>query len=119
MGSDYLIELVWRTGAYLGRSLIRRRKLREAACWHPITGLVRSVTRDGSVVEVLITYQFEGGYYCDYHQRDLFSKESAEEYAARFPAESHCVIRINPARPETAVLFDEDQTALISVDASK
>ena len=119
MGGEYLVELAGRALAYLGRSLLRWRSLRRAAGWLPVKGLIRSVTRDGSVVEVLITYQFEGGYYCDYHTRDLFSTKSAEEFASRFPAETSCVIRINPMRPEETVLFDNDQIVCAPVTATK
>ncbi len=114
MGGEYLIELVWRAVRYLGRSVLRRRKLRQAAHWVPVRGLVRSVTREEGLVEVLITYQSNGGYFCDYHKRDLFWKESAKEYASRFPLESRCVIRINPARPEETALLDNDQVMPIA-----
>jgi hypothetical protein len=110
VGGEYLIELVWRAAAYLGRSVIRRRKLMRAAQWPPVQGLIRSATIEGSLVEVLITYQFQGEYYCDYHKRDLFSKKSAKEYAFRFPAETSCVIRVNRADPQETALFDEDQS---------
>jgi len=109
MGGEYLIEVVWRALRYLGRSILRSRQLQQAAHWVPVRGLVRSVTREESLVEVLITYQFNGGYFCDYHKRDLFWKASAEEYASRFPPENGCVIRISPTRPEEMVLFDNDQ----------
>lgn len=60
-------------------------------------------------MKVVITYQYNGGYFCDCHKRDLFWKESAKEYASRFPVQANCVVRINPAKPEEAALFEQDQ----------
>lgn len=114
MGGEYLVELLWRAVSYGVRSLRRRRKLRKAVHWRLVEGLVRSVTTEGSLVEVLMTYEVDGGYFCDYHERDLFLKESAREYASRFPLESSSVIRINPARPEEMVLFEDDQITPIA-----
>jgi hypothetical protein len=76
----------------------------------PVQGLITSVTTTGGMVEVLITYQFQGEYYCDYHKRDLFWTESAKKYASQFPAETSCVIRVNRADPQETALFDEDQS---------
>jgi hypothetical protein len=111
VGGEYLIELVWQAAAYVTRSVLRRRKLIRAAHWPPVQGLIRSVTTTGGMVEVLITYQFQGEYYCDYHKRDLFWTESAKKYASQFPAETSCVIRVNRADARETALFDEDQIA--------
>jgi Protein of unknown function (DUF3592) len=119
VGGEYLLELVGRAAAYVWRTGVRRRILKRAANWLPVRGLVRSVTRETSVVEVLITYQFEGGYFCDYHKRDLFWTESAKDYASRFPAETSCVIRVNPAQPQETALFDDDQFTAAPVAAAK
>ena len=118
MGGEYLLELVGRAALYVGRSVLRLRKLRRAANWLPVKGLVRSVTRNASTVEVLITYQFEGAHYCDYHKRDLFWTESAKDYASRFPAETSCFFRVNPAEPQETALFDDDQVTAEPVAAA-
>lgn len=115
MGGDYLIELAWRAVAYLGRSLLRRRKLRRAAGWLPVRGRVISVIQKDGTVEVSVTYQVDGGYYCDHHKRDLFWTEAAKEYASRLPAETNCVIRVNPTHPEETAFFDDDQITPMSV----
>jgi hypothetical protein len=115
LGGDYLVELTFRAIVYAVRAFQRQRKLKAASNWLPVTGLVRSVTRERGVVDVLMTYQFEGGYFCDYHKRDLFFEGSAKEYAARFPSESSCVIRVDPSRPEQIAVFDEDQLKAVQV----
>jgi len=71
------------------------------------------------VVDVLIAYQFEGGYYCDYHKRDLLWKESAKAYASRYPVETTCVIRVNPSRPEETAFFEDDQLTAVPIAVAK
>src|SRR5438046_10708763 len=105
------MEPVRRDAAYVQHTVLRHRKHIRAAHWPPVQGFIRSTTIDGSVVDVLITYQFQGEYYCDYHKRDLFWTESAKKYASQFPAETKCVVRVNHAAPQETALFDEDQTA--------
>jgi hypothetical protein len=43
------------------------------------------------------------------HRRGFILRSSAEDYAARFPADSDVVIRLKPGEPETSIIRDDDQ----------
>jgi hypothetical protein len=102
---------------YLIRAAIRLVKLRRSDGWPLEQAVVSSSTcplapYGGPVAEIGYTYNHAGGYYAGIHSEPFILRSSAEEYAAKFAVGSHVTIRIDPRRPETSILREDDQTRI-------
>ena len=113
MGGRYIDIVI----GYLIRAVIRLVKLHKSDGWPLEQAVVSSSTwppapYGGPVAEIGYTYNHAGGYYAGVHSEPFILRSSAEDYATKFAVGSHITIRIDPKRPETSVLREDDQTRM-------
>jgi hypothetical protein len=96
-------------GVYLFRRIRREQRLRTAVGWTPTRAQIVSTKAFGGKTTVLYTYQFAGEYFSNCETRDFFWSQSASNYVKGLDRFASLVIRVNSAKPEESVIFDEDQ----------
>jgi hypothetical protein len=63
----------------------------------------------GPVAEVTYTYTHKGEYFSGMHREPFILRDSAVEYASRFPAGGDVIIRVRPGEPEMSIVREDDQ----------
>jgi hypothetical protein len=99
---------------YLIRILIQMTKERGSSRWPLEKAKVTGSNCDaavygGPVAEVIYTYTHSGEYFSGMHREPFILRDSAEEYAARFPAGGDVIVRVKPGEPEVSIVREDDQ----------
>src|SRR3981189_3520566 len=99
---------------YLIRILIQMTRARGSSRWPLERAKVTGSNCDaavygGPVAEVTYTYAQAGEYFSGTHREPFILRDSAEEYAARFPAGGDVIIRVQPGEPEVSIVREDDQ----------
>jgi hypothetical protein len=102
---------------FLIRVLIRNIKIRRSVSWPVETGKVYrsecpALSYGGPVAEVSYTYTHKGEYYSGTHQQPFMLRNSAQDYASRFPAGTDLIVRVNPEWPEMSFVSNDDKIGL-------
>jgi hypothetical protein len=96
---------------YLIRILIRNLRMRRSLNWVVENGTVVSancpvLAFGGPYVEILYTYNHEGGYFSGQQRKPFMLRSSAENHVLEFPPGSNIAVRVKPEEPEISVLCD-------------
>jgi hypothetical protein len=100
----YIVRITMQTIKSRGGSrwLLQRATVTGSNCEYSVYG--------GQVAEVTYTWNRDGEYFSGMHKEPFLFHGSAVEYAARFPAGSDLIIRVQPSQPEVSIIRDNDQT---------
>jgi hypothetical protein len=97
---------------YLVRWFRREQLLRSALDWTPTESRIADSKVRGGEVEIVYTYQFDGGYFSSSVTRDFFWSQSADCYAKHLERTTALAIRVIHAHRK-------NQSSLMKTKASR
>lgn len=98
---------------YLVRFLIEKLTApRDIDTWQPESARVVDTRTDGLAVKLTYAYSHGGKYLSGVHRKAFISRDSAMEYANRYPIDCSVTVRVNPQNPELSALFSGRGTIL-------